>query len=466
MKTVAVTQTLIDHIEHIRWDALPKTIQMRTVDLLLDHVAVTLAGAVLPWSVMVRMTAQADGGEPQSTVYGHGALPARSAALVNGCAAHAIEFDDTHDESLGHPGAVIMTAAMAMGEALDCSGSQLLRAIVAGYEVQCRIGSATGRQVIEAGFHPTATAGVFGAAAAAGCLIGLKPDQLERAFGIALATASGTMQFSEDPRNTMVKRLHAGLPAANGLMAAQLASRGFTGPSFAIEGTFGYAKQFAGAADLERMLQRLGEEWEIGRISIKLYPCCKQFHAMIDAVSACRARVDFSVGDIVSVEALGPQSMFDTHMERRPQSTMAAQYSLPYAAAVALALDPSDPYSFSESQRVRADLLQLVDRVQPKVEPSLQAVYPRKFAGGIRIALKDGRQLTETVIDARSSPERPITRAEVIDKFHTLTQSFLNPGQRNLLIQAVLAQAQDGHVRQLSSMLRNILVNVPTDRAV
>lgn len=463
---IAITKALVQHIHRVQWHALPASIQQRTIDLLLDHVAVTLAGATQPWSAMMRQTVQAEGGEAQSTVYGYDALPARAAALVNGCAAHAIEFDDTHDESLGHPGAVVMTTAVALAQALDRSGTELLTAIVAGYEAQCRIGSATGRQVIEAGFHPTATAGVFGAAAAAARLLQLSPDQTERAFGIALSAASGTMQFSEDPLNTMVKRLHAALPASNGMLAAQLASRGFTGPSMSIEGVFGYARQFGGSTLLARMVQDLGQEWEIGRISIKLYPCCKQFHSMIDAVLACRGNKPFAPDEIESIEALGPQSMFDTHMERRPTSTMAAQYSLPFATAVALTLDPSDPNSFGHAQRNRADLLALADKVQPQIEPQLQAVYPRKFAGGVRIGLKDGRKLSQTVLDARSSPERPISRPEVMSKFETLLQGICDEARRHQIAQAVLALERGGTARELGLSLRQALADVPTRQAV
>jgi 2-methylcitrate dehydratase PrpD len=463
---VPVTRALVRHICQIRWEDLPIAIQERTVDLLLDHVAVTLAGATQPWSAMVRRNAEDEGGETQSTVYGYGAMPARAAALVNGCASHAIEFDDTHDESLGHPGAVVMTTAMAMAESLNSSGTDMLRAIVAGYEAQCRIGSATGRQVIEAGFHPTATAGVFGAAAAAGCLLGLNAEQLESAFGIALSTSSGTMQFSEDPLNTMVKRLHAALPATNGLLAAQLASRGFTGPSMSVEGAFGYARLFGSGAPLDRVVQDLGLVWEIGRISVKLYPCCKQFHALIDSILACRRKVNFSVDDVVEVETLGPQSMFDTHMERRPESTMAAQYSLPFTTAVALALDPSDPASFDQSHRERADLLRVVDKVQTRVDPRLQAVYPRKFAGGVRIRLQDGRELIESVLDSRSSPERPISRGDVLVKFKTLTRRLLTEERSAQLVDAVLVQPRGGNARQLGAALRGTLDNVPTERAV
>jgi len=452
-----LTKTLVQHVHQISWGNLPSAIQNRTIDLLIDHIAVTLNGATQPWSKMVRMNAESEMGEPQSTVYGYGALPARAAALVNGCAAHAIEFDDTHDESLGHPGAVVMTTAMAMGEALNSEGSEILEAIVAGYEIQCRVGAAAGRQAFESGFHPTSTVGVFGAVTAAGRLLNLSTDQLEKAFGIALSTASGTLQFSEDPLNTMVKRLHAALPAANGIWAAQLASRGFTGPSMALEGNFGYVNQFSNDVNLNRITQDLGSQWEIGRISIKLYPCCKQFHALIDATRICLSREKFNVADIESIEAFGPESMFDSHMERRPQSTMAAQYSLPFTAAVAVASDPTDPNSFSESQWSREDILRLSDLVTTRVDARLQDVYPRKFAGGIMIRLKDGREISEAVIDSRSSPENPIPREEVIVKFKTLTQTILDDSQRDQILKAILAQNHDGTPRLLGSKLRGIL---------
>ena len=216
-REAGVTETLAALASGLRADALPARVIGRAQALVLDHLGVALLGATQPWAAKVRELALAEGGVGESTIYGFGRVPARAAALVNGTAAHAVELDDTHDESLNHPGAVVIPAALAVAEKLDADGRALLAAIVAGYETQCRIGIPLGAAVIARGFHPTATCGVFGATAAAANLMRLDAPTIASAFGTAASMSSGVMQFSGDPSGTMTKRLHGGLPAERGV---------------------------------------------------------------------------------------------------------------------------------------------------------------------------------------------------------------------------------------------------------
>jgi 2-methylcitrate dehydratase PrpD len=389
-----------------------------------------------------------------STVYGAGRASPRNAALVNGAAGHAIEFDDTHDESLGHPGCVVIPATLALAEAHDRSGRDFLTAMVAGYEAQCRVGAPLGRPLIERGMHPTATCGVFGSTAAAAHLLGLKADVLVSAFGSAVSMASGVMQFSEDASGTMIKRLHGGLPSERGLLAALLAASGYSGPRASIEGRYGFAAVLAGTdSNLARITEGLGERFEIERISVKLYPCCKQFHSLIEAVQDMRAKDAFDAADVVAIEPFGPRAMIDTHMEYRPASTMSAQYSLPYTTAVALLLDPTDPQSFEARARSRNDVVALAALVKPVVDAALQAHYPRRFPGGIRVRLRDGRTLEASVLDSRSSPERPITREDVQRKFVSLTAASIAPGRQERIVETVAA-LERASMREVAALVR------------
>ena len=454
------TEALCSFICKLSFVDLPGHVVERSKDLVLDYVGVTLLGATLDWSTRLRNVTLLEQGRQESTVLGYGQVPARAAAMVNGAAAHAVEFDDTHDESLGHPGAVVMSAALAMGEALDASGKNFLAALVAGYEAQCRIGAALGRALIERGFHPTATLGVFGSAAAAGHLIGLSGSSLISALGSAASMSSGVMQFSEDPENTMIKRLHAGLPAERGILAVQLASAGFTGPRGAVEGDFGFARVFAGISQLDRITLGLGHHFEMERISVKLYPCCKQFHALIEAIHACRLRDPFSPDEVVAIEPFGPKSMIDTHMEYRCESMMAAQYSLPYVAAASILLDVSSPLAFEADMRHRVDLLALADKVKPVVDQELQAMYPRRFPAGVRIMLRDGRSLSHAVLDARSSPGNPIGHDDIEKKFRILTGPILRPEQQDEIVGVIARLDTTASVRDLAALLRDSLVPV------
>src|SRR5687767_3933794 len=268
------TRELAAFLSTLDLDRVPARIVERTQDLVLDHLGGALHSAELPWSAIVRDYARAGGDRPESTLYGNGdRVGRRMAALANGTAAHGIELDDTHNESFSHPGTVVIPAALAVAEARAATGSEFLAAVVGGYEAQCRAGAAA-TAAMSQGFHGTAVSGVFGAAAATALLLRQSAAELESAFGLAVSMASGVMQFTEDPEGSMVKRLHGGLPAHNGILAAELAAAGLRGPRGGIDGRYGFVRMFAHADDASRLTRDLGEAWEIDQISVKLYACC------------------------------------------------------------------------------------------------------------------------------------------------------------------------------------------------
>lgn len=461
----SVTQTIAEFAASLSFDAIPASAIERAKDLVLDHLGVALLGATTPWVATVRELALAERGDPQSTIWGACRATPRAAALVNGTAGHSMELDDTHEESLNHPGCVVLPAAFAVAEQLDRTGRELLTAIVAGYEVQCRVGAAMGQYMVERGFHPTATCGVFGAATAAGHLLGLSASELVSAYGSACSMSSGVMQFSEDPSGTMIKRLHGGLPAERGLYAAQLARNGFNGPRGAIEGKWGLARVFGGNPPLERVTRALGTAFEIEQVSVKLYACCRLFHSLIDAITQCMAQPGFRASAVVSIEPFGPKAMIETHMEYRPTSTMSAQYSLPYACAAAILLDASAPASFDDEARKRADVAHLMQLVRPAVDEQLQLMFPARFAAGVRIRMQDGGVLSATVLDATGSPARPPSREAVQRKFSTLTAGLLSRHRQRRIFDAVLTLDSAPSVRSLTGLIRARSRKPPTPRA-
>jgi 2-methylcitrate dehydratase PrpD len=454
---IGATNALAEFCAGLRLPAIPSAVVERTKDLLLDHLGVALFGSTLPWSRSVRAIVMGEGARAQSTLYGWGRSSPRGAALANGAAAHAIEYDDTHDEAMQHPGCVVIPAALAIGEALDRTGAEILTAIVGGYEVECRIGATLGAELMRRGFHATAVCGVYGASAAASMLLRQSPETMASAFGLGASMSAGTMQFSEDSERNTIKRLYSGLPAERGVLAALLAGEGFSGPRAAIEGRWGLARVFTGITDLARATRSLGSALEIERITVKLYPCCKQFHALIEAIDECRKQQRFAPEDVVAVEVFGTHAMIDTHMEFRPRSTMAAQYSLPYTTAAAIALDPRDAASFAAPTIQRSDVLRLADRVDAHFDETLEAHFPRKYPGGVRIRLRGGRELRATILDALSSPDRPIGRTDIERKFLAVTTGVLSPAQQLRLVEFVTSFDRHGSARDLAAGLRNVV---------
>jgi 2-methylcitrate dehydratase PrpD len=450
----AATHALIAAVDAITFERIPGEVVDRTTALILDHLGVSLYGASLEWCRIVRETIGSEGGRCESSIYGGGLTTARNAALINGTAGHAIELDDAHDESLSHPGCVVIPAALAVAEVEGATGAELLAAVVAGYEAQGRIGAALSSSLIKQGYHPTAQIGVFGAATAAAKLLKLREREFTWSFGLAGSMASGIMKFTQDPEGTMVKRLHAGMPAERGILAATLAAAGFTGPRSIIEGDYGYAKIFTDVTDLSRMTSGLGERFEISSISVKLFACCRMFHALIEAIAACRSDPAFATDQIEEIRTFGPANMIDGHLERRPLSPMSAQYSLPYTTAVAVLADASQPASFDKETMGRPDILAMVDKVKAAVDPALEALYPRKYAGRVEFLFKNGRTVERTVLDSRSTPANPVSSSVIEQKFLAVTSGVLSSSRQSQIIEAVMSLHQASDVSELTALLR------------
>lgn len=447
------TAALADVLATLDAAALPRATFERTMDLVVDHLGVALHGLDLPWSRIIAEFGAEEGGRPDATIYGRGRLPARTAALINGTMAHGIELDDTHDQSCSHPGAVVIPAALAVAEMTGASGRDLIAAIVAGYEAQTRAGAALTGDLMSRGFHPTALSGVFGAATAAGRLLGLTSAQMQSAWGLGVSMASGVMQFTQDPLGTMVKRLHAGIPAHNGVLAAMLAARGFQGPRGALDGRAGFVHVFSPRPEDWRLTQDLGTDFAVDRISIKFYACCRMFHALVDAIRSSREEAGWGADDVVEMTASGPRIMSDGHMEYRPRSVMSAQYSLPYTISAAVMLDPRDPRSFNAEAMARPDVLALADRVSAEASAELERYFPAKYPGGFTARLKDGRTIEKTLLDSFGTPEKPVDRAGITGKFRALTDGIVPPARADAILDAVFALGAARDVRGLADLL-------------
>jgi 2-methylcitrate dehydratase PrpD len=213
-------------------------------------------------------------------------LPLTSAVLANASFVHGLDFDDTHTESITHASACVVPAALAAGEKQHADGKSVLTAAVAGYETMTRIGLASPGGFHKHGYHATPICGTFAAGVIAGKLMGLSKEALTNLLGICGSQAAGLQAFLDD--GSWTKRLHAGWAAHSGVVAAQLALRGFIGPKTVIEGRYGLlASHFGpGEFDSERILHNLGEVWESNRISLKPYPVCHFSHASMDSARA------------------------------------------------------------------------------------------------------------------------------------------------------------------------------------
>lgn len=411
------SQALAEFVAGLRFADLPPEVIRAAKRHLTDAIGVSLGAAATgaggPVVDMVRSWA----GAREAGVIGHDfGAPAALAALVNGTLAHAHEFDDTHVESVIHPSAVVMPAAFAVGEEVGAGGRALITAAVAGYEVAARVGAAAPGRFHARGLYPTGVCGVFGAAASAGSLWGLGAGAIANAFGLAGSQASGLYASLTDGSES--KRFHAGWAAHGGVVAADLARRGFTGPATIFEGPHGFFDAFLGGEepDRARVSRDLGTVWETLRIAIKPYPACHFLHALMDA--ATKPGVKWA--DIERVECAIPPAVIPIVAEPRtprlhPATTTQAQFSLPFAVASAIVGGRDALDLFGEDARNDRRVLTLAERVHHIADPTLP--FPATYGGRVRMGTRSGRSIEIDELTNRGHPDRPLSDDELREKF-------------------------------------------------
>lgn len=342
--------------------ALPDSARHIAKLSLLDWCAVAIAGKDEPVAKAVRNLVGDEAGSPQATAIGHPVkLPVRAAALVNGAVSHALDYDDTHFDYVGHPSVAIFPAVMAISERQNAGGAAMLEAALIGLEAACRIGAYLGTQHYNHGFHQTATAGSFGATAGVSRLLGLDQERTRHALGIAATRASGLKsQFG-----TMGKPYHAGLAASNGVEAATLASHGFISRPDGIECEQGFASTHAAqGGDLTRIFAGLGESYRFEHVQYKFHACCHGTHAALEALRNLRERTGLALDDVDSVTlGVNPRWLKVCNIET-PRTGLEAKFSYRLTTAMALAgMETGALDVYAESTCTDIGLIRVRDRV-------------------------------------------------------------------------------------------------------
>ncbi len=383
---------------------------------LLDTVGVTLAGASQPAARIVQRVVEADGSGPCRVLGTALAASPGNAALANGTAAHALDYDDMCFVSLAHPSAPLVSAALATGDAVGASGAALLDAYVIGFEIEGRLGRAMNPRHYQRGWHCTSTLGTIGAAAAASRLLGLDATAAGHALAIAASEASGL----KENFGTMVKPLHAGLAARNGVLAAQLAKSGMTASAAAIEGPQGFlAAMDSSQPSLAGVVADLGTRWEIldTGITVKLYPSCAGTHPALDALLDLKRRERFAGDDVEGVE-IGVDPIVPTILiYDRPSSGLEGKFSMPFCAAAALVHGQVGLETFEATHIADPAIVAMQARVTMRIDPTLDASAPPLTQAHVTVRLRDGRVLTARANGARGYHDRPASDDELAAKF-------------------------------------------------
>ncbi len=454
-RPMGITQDLSRFVADIKLSALPLPVVDRARFLVLDLVGNIVrarhdAESTPSLLATVRALGLAAG---NAGVFGDCAryTPA-GAAFLNGALGHSLDFDDTHAAGSLHPGAPVIPAALAAGEMAGASGADVLAAIIAGYEVTNRIALALPAGAhYDRGFHPTATCGAFGAAAAAARVFGLDAEGVAGALGTALSQAAGSLQFLAN--GAWTKRFQVGWAALNGLAAATLVREGFKGASEALEGRHGFLRAYAPDPQPARVTQDLGDVFELMATAVKPYPSCRYGHAGIDAALALRAELGLRAEEITAVTLGLPRAgmiLIGDDIERRrdPRNVVDGQFSGPFVIACALATGAMgwDSYRLLNDPAIRG-LLPKIDCV-PDAE--VETLYPAHMAGKLTVVAR-GETHVRLVTTAKGEPENFLTEAELRAKFAGLADAVLGHDRAARLADGILAIPT---TRDISTLMR------------
>jgi 2-methylcitrate dehydratase PrpD len=440
---MGITAELSEFAANVRLATLPPDVVRRARFLVLDLVGNIVrarhdAESTASFLGAVRAVGMAAG---NNGVFGDAAryTPA-GAAFLNGALAHSLDFDDTHAPGSLHPGAPVIPAALAAGEMVGASGADVLAAIVAGYEITCRVALALpAGEHYDRGFHPTATCGAFGAAGAAARVFGLSAEGVAGALGTVLSQCAGSLQFLAN--GAWTKRFQVGWAACNGLMAATLMREGFKGASEALEGRHGFLRAYAPNPQPGRAVQDLGRVFELMNTAVKPYPSCRYGHAGIDAALALRAANDLKPEQITAVTLGLPRSgmmLIGEPAEKKsnPQNVVDGQFSGPFVISSALATGTMewDSYDLLQDATVRG----LLPKVRCEIDPEIEAEFPANMSGKLTIEAR-GETFVQKVVVPKGEPTNFLSEAELRAKFAGLTGTMLGAERAARLADAVLA---------------------------
>ncbi|HEV8584176.1 MAG TPA: MmgE/PrpD family protein [Methylomirabilota bacterium] len=430
----------------------PDAVVAQTRRAALDTIGVMLAGASEPVARAVRAVARAEGGVPLCTVLGTALRAAPGwAALANGAAGHAHDFDDTSFALLGHPSVPLLATALACGEAETADGAALALAYVIGFEIDAALGLALNPDHYTRGWHATSSIGTLGCAAAAARLLGLDVSQTRHALGIAASMASGL----KENFGSMTKPFHAGHAARCGVSAAQLAREGLTASDGALDGTQGYAAAFSGVALPADTFDRLGTRWELtaSGIAVKPYPSCALTHSAIDALLELRARHQLEPAKVAAVEVGVNAVVPDVLRHARPGNGLERKFSMQYCAAAALARGAVGLADFEDGPVRDAATRDLMTRVTMVVDAALPQGLEQHAWTRVTVRLADGTTLESKPRGASGHPATPLTDAELRAKFLGCAGGVLGPDVAAAVAGQIARLDEIPDIRALTSRL-------------
>ena len=416
-----VTRILAHFLVTSKFADIPAPVRKEAVRTFLNWVGCTVGGSRNAAVENALAALSPFFGKPEATVVARkDRADILNAALLNGISSHVLDFDDTHLRTIIHPAGPVASAILALAEHQHVSGTDFLHALILGIETECRIGNSVYPEHYDAGWHITGTTGVFGAAAAAGHLLGLNEQQMVWALGIAAVQPVGLREMF----GSMTKSFHPGRAAQNGLTAALLASKNYTSSAHGIEAKAGWANTLSQHHNYAEITDKLGQTWEVSLNTYKPFACGIVLHPIIDACIQLRNENKLTGAEVDRVELRIHPLVLELTGKKTPSTGLESKFSVYHAAAVAIVEGAGGDQQFSDRAARSAANVALRERVLTTIDPAIKEDQVR-----VTIVLKDGRKLERFIEHAVGSMQKPMSDADLETKFLGLADGILKPDQ-------------------------------------
>lgn len=420
----ALTDAVVQFVLETGYEGIPEEVRAISRRCFVDGIGLMVAGSTEASGRILQKYVRELGGEPEALVVGTDlTVPAHLAALVNGVAAHAMDYDDTQLSSypdrvyglLTHPTSPVLAASLAMAEAMGSTGQELLTAFAVGFEVECKVAEAIKPDHYVKGFHSTGTIGAIGAAAAAAKLLGLEERELRMCLGIACSESAGLRANF----GTMTKPYHAGRAAENGAAAARLAGGGFTADPAVLDGRWGFFQIMGGGCDPDYLLGKLGKPWSAADpgVSIKPYPCGSLGHPAMDAMRDLLIEKDIRPEQVKKVRFGTTSRVLEPLRYTDPQNELEAKFSLQFGLGILLLERKAGIHQYRDEVVRRPDVREAMKKVETYEDGGIEGMGYSLIRGKVSIEMEDGTVHERMSELSRGTPQRPMNREELYEKF-------------------------------------------------
>lgn len=450
-----VTEKIGQFIVNASLDEMPVGAIKTAKQAMMDCLGCTLLGAVQPIGKIISEFVIEAEARPVASIVGHGEKTApHLAALANGIMAHAEDYDDISLGIYGHPSPPLLPAVLALGEQYRVSGRRVIEAYITGFEVGSCLGRAINPAHYKRGWHGTATLGTMEAVAASAKLLKLDANQTRMALGIAASEVCGIRQNF----GTMTKPFHSGNAAKSGVVAAQLAQRGFTADLNIIEAPLGFGHLFQGddPPDWDKVAP-LGKTFEITTegIAFKPYPSCAETHAEIEIILDLMRKYNFPHEDVESIECVFSDTMDSVMLHLEPKTGLEGKFSAEYCTARALLDNNVGLHDFTDERVNQHEVRQVMQKIKRRIDPSMTML-----ASTLNIKLKDGRQFSQHVEVPKGWPKNPLSEEELLAKYKDCAQLVLFPSDIDRSVELLKNLEEVADITELM----NILVKLPASK--